>query len=62
MQRDPEDRERQFAGNVNTCHIWDEDGPHVAGIRNGILPPPPLPVTERLVQLGRDPDSWRFEG
>ena len=33
-----------------------------AGIRDGILPPPPLPVTERLVQLGRDPDSWRFEG
>lgn len=58
--RDPEERERQFAGNVNTCHIWDEDGAHVAGLRNGILPPPPLPVSERMVSLGRDPDSWRL--
>lgn len=52
-------RDRQFAGNLNTCHVWAEDGEHVASIRRGELPPPPLQVTKRLEELGRDPSEWR---
>lgn len=52
-------RERMFAGNLNTCHVWAEDGEHVASLRRGEMPPPPLPVTKRLEELGRDPSEWR---
>ncbi len=48
-----------FAGNLNTCHVWAEDGEHVATIRRGEMPPPPIPVTQRLEKLGRDPGQWR---
>ncbi|MDG2304844.1 MAG: DUF2889 domain-containing protein [Candidatus Binatia bacterium] len=51
-------QQRQFAGNLNTCHVWAEDGNHVALIRKGERPPVPLQLTERLVQLGRDPTKW----
>ena len=52
---------QRFAGNINTCHVWDEAGDHVADLRAGAMPPPPLPVTERMVQLGRNPAEWRLE-
>jgi hypothetical protein len=52
-------RTGKFGGNVNTCHVWAEDGEHVALVRRGERPGPPLQVSERLVQLGRDPESWR---
>jgi len=51
-------RRRQFAGNLNTCHVWEEGGEHVALIRRGERPPPPLQVTKRLRELGRDPSRW----
>lgn len=54
-------RKRSFAGNLNTCHVWAEDGDHVARIRGGENPPPPLPVSKRLGELGRDPAKWRPE-
>lgn len=57
---DDESRRRRFAGNINTCHVWDEDGEHVAAMLQGETPNPPMQVTERLVQLGRDPDEWRL--
>jgi hypothetical protein len=49
----------KFAANVNTCHVWAEDGSHVASIRRGDRPGPPIPVRERLEVLGRDPSTWR---
>ncbi len=52
-------RDRMFAGNLNTCHVWAEDGEHVAALRRGELPPPPQQVVERLEELGRDPAEWR---
>lgn len=55
-----EDRARRFAGNVNTCHVWEEEGHHVAELRSGGEPPPPMQVVERLVKLGRKPEDWRF--
>ena len=44
---------------LNTCHVWDENGEHVAQVRLGHRPPAPLFIVERLEELGRDPDSWR---
>ena len=58
--RSGEDRQRQFRGNINTCHVWDENGDHVATLLRGEVPPPPMQVSERMVQLGRDPQEWRF--
>ena len=49
----------KFQLNTNTCHIWAEDGEYVALVRRGEIPDPPLPVAERMVELGRDLDSWR---
>ncbi len=48
-----------FEQNTNTCHIWAEDGEQVALVRRGETPDPPIPVSERMVELGRDPNSWR---
>ncbi len=53
-----DDRQRQFAGNLNTCHVWHEDGEQVARIRGGATPEPPLQIRRRLTALGRDPAEW----
>ncbi len=55
-----EARRKRLVGNINTCHVWDEDGEHLAAIEAGADSPPPMQVTERLVQLGRNPDEWRL--
>jgi len=52
-------RENMLAGNINTCHVWAEDGDHLQEVREGKPPEPPLQVTERLIQLGRKPEEWR---
>ncbi len=52
-------RKSKFEGNLNTCHVWAEDGEHVALLRKGERPGPPLQVKERLAHLGRDPEEWR---
>jgi hypothetical protein len=55
----PEARERRIAGTLNTCHIWVEDGEHVAASRRGDASSvPPLPVRNRLRELGRDDSKW----
>ncbi len=52
-------RERRIAATLNTCHIWAEDGEHVAAIRRGESADyPPIPVRERLRKLGRDETTW----
>lgn len=56
---DPEERRRRIEANTNTCHVWAEDGEHVAALRRGERPgSPPLPVRERLRRLGRDDARW----
>lgn len=53
------DMERSFAGNLNTCHIWDEDGEHVQLMRKGDYKRrPPMQVSQRLEELGRDAEEW----
>jgi hypothetical protein len=54
-----EDRVERMTGNLNTCHVWAEDGEHVAALRRGDgSSDPPLPVRERLRALGRADDRW----
>lgn len=53
------EREQRIAGNLNTCHVWAEDGSHVEKLRRGDTSEfPPLPVKHRLHALGRDDDAW----
>ncbi len=52
-------RERAMAFNLNTCHIWAEDGENVQAIRRGEDLEVPVWASERLVKLGRSPSEWR---
>jgi hypothetical protein len=53
------EREQRIAGNLNTCHVWAENGGHVEKLRRGDVSEfPPLPVKDRLRTLGRDEKSW----
>lgn len=54
----PEQREAMFAMNLNTCHVWDEDGEIVSTLRAGGEIPPPLSVQIRLRELDKNPDEW----
>ncbi len=54
-----EDRMRNLMFNLNTCHIWDEEGEQVAKVRDGVDVEIPLWAEERMVALGRMPDEWR---
>ena len=55
----PEERLRRMSGNLNTCHVWDENGDHVAALRRGDRShSPPLPVRDRLRELGRNEEEW----
>lgn len=51
--------QRALMANVNTCHVWAEDGEHVAGLRNGEPMDVPLWISKRFDELGRDPVTWR---
>ncbi len=53
------ERRKFWATNLNTCHVWAEDGEFVANLeagRSGTFVP--LFVKRRLTRLGRDPESW----
>jgi hypothetical protein len=53
-----EQRVKQFASTINTCHIWDENGAMIAKVRTGEEIEMPLPVVRRLRDLGRDETDW----
>lgn len=53
-----EQRIKQFASTINTCHIWDEHGEMVSKVRRGEEIEMPLPVVLRLRDLGRDETDW----
>ncbi len=44
--------------NLNTCHVWAEDGEVVARIERGERVGPGLPIRDRLAARGQDPDGW----
>ena len=54
----PEQRRAAWQMNVNSCHVWAEDGEQVAQLEAGADMRPPLWAEERLVSLGMKPDDW----
>lgn len=44
--------------NIGTCHMWAEDGDHVADLEAGKGFDIPVFLRTRLEELGRDPDVW----
>lgn len=44
--------------NIGTCHMWAEDGDHVADLAAGKGFDVPVFLKTRLDELGRDPDAW----
>jgi hypothetical protein len=55
----PEMRAKRLEGNRNTCHVWTDDGAHVAAIRETGAIMIPLPISRRLRDRGIDPDDWQ---
>jgi hypothetical protein len=55
----PEGRERSLMFNLNTCHVWAEDGEQVAAIRNNEPREIPVWIQNRFAKLGKDPNTWR---
>lgn len=51
-------RDEMWAMNVNTCHVWAEDGETVARLRAGGEFGTPLFAVERMVSLGLKPEEW----
>ncbi|MFZ9628563.1 MAG: DUF2889 domain-containing protein [Ilumatobacteraceae bacterium] len=54
-------RQQAMMMNVNTCHVWAEDGEQVATLLAGGDMEVPVWITRRYAELGRDPSGWRFE-
>jgi hypothetical protein len=54
-----EEKRAQWAMNLNTCHVWDEEGEFVERIKNGEQLAPPLFARQRMIDLGYDPEEWR---
>ncbi len=54
----PEERAARLASNINTCHVWAEDGDMVAEIEAGAEMEIPHWIVDRMRELGRDPDEW----
>jgi hypothetical protein len=52
-------RTARAAGNRNTCHVWAEDGEHLARIIDGSDTNVPIPISVRIRARGGDPDEWR---
>ena len=58
-----EQRKRSYAMNLNTCHIWDENGDMVRGIEQGVPMEVPLWISKRFKELGREDSDWdKFRG
>ncbi len=57
--RTPEEFDKALKFNINTCHVWEEDGETVNFVRNGGDLGPPLPVQKRLDELGLGEEAWK---
>ena len=51
-------RRRSYAMNLNTCHMWDENGDMVRGIETGEPMEVPLWISKRYKKLGLDDSEW----
>lgn len=54
----PEQRRRAYAINLNTCHMWDENGQMVSEIEQGLPMEVPLWITKRFKKMGLDDSEW----
>lgn len=55
---DPEQRRMLARANLNTCHMWAEDGELMTQVDQGAAVPVPSPILRRMRELGVDPDVW----
>jgi hypothetical protein len=55
----PERLTMVMSQNLNTCHLWAEDGEHVALITRGGVGDVPVWIRKRYDELGRDVEEWR---
>ena len=55
-----EERERAITRNINTCHVWDEHGTHLAELRAGTTRGVPIPISRRLAANGLTDDDWKL--
>lgn len=53
-----EDRRRAMSINLNTCHVWAEDGENMQLINAGLPLDPPLQIMRRFKEMGKDPHEW----
>jgi hypothetical protein len=56
-EQEPTARER-IGYNLNTCHVWAEDGELVGRVLSGERLGPPLPIQQRLREHGKDPNVF----
>lgn len=59
FEQEDGDREKSLLGNLNTCHIWAEEGDLVADVRAGKAHDVPVWIERRFAELGRDVSEWR---
>ena len=62
VEPEPTTREERLARmrfNLNTCHIWDENGEQAKIAADGGDIGLPIWITDRYAKLGRDPMEWR---
>lgn len=55
----PEQIREHMAFNINSCHVWAEDGDVLERMVNGGEITPPRSIAERLEKLGIGVDEWR---
>ena len=54
----PANRDQHLMMNVNTCHVWSEDGEQVQALREGRPVEVPVNIQRRLTKLGKDARDW----
>jgi hypothetical protein len=52
-------RRMMWQMNLNTCHVWAEDGDQVKRLESGGEFEPPVFAQKRMVELGLKPQDWR---
>lgn len=57
--RTPEERRNMLAFNLNTCHVWAEDGEQMAAVNRGDEPELPLWIEDRAAELGIDIEEMK---
>ena len=62
MEPAPKTREERMSRmrfNLNTCHIWDENGEMAQTVADGGDIGLPIWISDRYAKLNRDPSEWR---